>query len=48
MKTQPTQTEGVPLVLAASGDHKRAYREAERKLKAFAELFGTTAPRVAA
>lgn len=34
--------------LAASGDHKRAYREAERKLKAFAELFGATAPRVAA
>lgn len=34
--------------LAASGDHKRAYREAERKLKAFAELFGATTPRVAA
>lgn len=34
--------------LAASGDHKRAYREAERKLKAFAELFGATVPRVAA
>ena len=34
--------------LAASGDHKRAYREAERKLKAFAELFGAAAPRVAA
>lgn len=34
--------------LAASGDHKRAYREAERKLQAFAGLFGATTPRVAA
>jgi len=34
--------------LTASGNHKRAYREAERKLKAFAEMFGATVPRVAA